>query len=404
MNLAWRDIRHHLGKFFGTAMGMSLLFAVVLAMAGIYQGLVEDGTSLSRTMRADLWVVQRGTFGPFADSSRLDPSVESRASTVPGVSLARGYTYQVLQREHLGKPLRMALVGISWPDDRGQDLPLIAGRPLAQGHGELIADVSTGLAIGDSVALGADLYTVVGLTKHAVTTGGDGAAFASIADSQLIQADNAADAILTERERRRERLLEAELGRTQPGLEELIVDPQWKPPVIASAPLQAVLVRVEGNHRLEQVRAAIGSWPDVTVFDQQQQEELLIQGVVQKARLQLGMFAFILMLTSAVVFASILYNMTLDKTHDIAVLKLMGASNARIAGMVLQQAWTLAAIAYVLAVGIGMLAFPSFPRRVVMTDQVVALGAGIVMVVATLSSVLGVVHGLRVDAAKVLEG
>jgi len=126
--------------------------------------------------------------------------------------------------------------------------------------------------------------------------------------------------------------------------------------------------------------------------------------VVQKARLQLGLFSIILILTSSVVFASILYNMTLDKTHDIAVLKLMGASGVRVGGMVLQQAWLLGAIGYGLAVAFGTLAFPHFPRRVVVTESILLNGALLVALVATLSSALGVIHALRVDAGKVLEG
>jgi putative ABC transport system permease protein len=40
MNLAWRDVRHNLFRFVLTCLGLSLLMAVVLAMIGIYNGLV----------------------------------------------------------------------------------------------------------------------------------------------------------------------------------------------------------------------------------------------------------------------------------------------------------------------------------------------------------------------------
>jgi len=162
----------------------------------------------------------------------------------------------------------MALVGLSWPEDRGNGLPLIAGRPLSQSHGEIVVDASVGLAIGETVHLGSDDYTVVGLTRHAVTSGGDGAAFLSVADSQRVQQDEAADAILTERERRRERLRNNDLGRTQPVLEDLVVDPRWRAPVLSAPAVQAVLVDVDSRVELERVRAAIASWADVTVYDQ----------------------------------------------------------------------------------------------------------------------------------------
>ncbi len=59
MNLAVRDVRRHLPRFVGTAGGLGLLLTVVIAMQGIYAGMVDDATILTRAMRADLWVVCR---------------------------------------------------------------------------------------------------------------------------------------------------------------------------------------------------------------------------------------------------------------------------------------------------------------------------------------------------------
>lgn len=404
MNLAWRDIRHRLGRFLGISLGLSLLFTVVLAMAGIYQGLVEDATSLARAMRADLWLVQRDTYGPFADSSRLDPTVEWRAAAVPGVTGARAYTYQVLQRSQGKGQARFALVGLAWPEDRGQGLHLVAGRELAQAHGEMVVDVSLGIGVGEQLQLAGEPYTVVGLTRGVLTTGGDPAAFMTIADAQLVLLDTAPDAVQAERARRQERFRSAELGHAQPVLADLLVDPRWKPPVLATPSVHAVLVNVDAPEHLAAVRKIIASWPDVAVFSQSEQEDLLILGVVEKARMQLGMFAVILVLTSSVVFAVILYNMTMDKTHTIAMLRLIGSPARRIVGMVVQQAWLLGLLAYALAVGIGMFAFPHFPRCVVMTDGILWAGLGLVILVSTLSSGLGIRYAMNVDAGKVLEG
>jgi putative ABC transport system permease protein len=128
VNLALRDVRRHLARFVGTAAGLGLLLSVVVAMQGIYAGMVDDATILTRAMHADLWLVQRDTRGPFAEGSRLDPSVEARAAAVPGVRTARPYTYQLIQREHRGAVMRIALVGLGWPDDPGRSLPLVRGR------------------------------------------------------------------------------------------------------------------------------------------------------------------------------------------------------------------------------------------------------------------------------------
>ena len=71
MNLAYRDVRHKLGRFVLTCLGLSLLLGVVLSMIGIYRGLVDDALVLARTPGAQLWVVETGTRGPFAESCNV---------------------------------------------------------------------------------------------------------------------------------------------------------------------------------------------------------------------------------------------------------------------------------------------------------------------------------------------
>ena len=41
MNLAVRDIRHNLGRFVLTTVGIGLLLLMVMGMGGIYRGLFE---------------------------------------------------------------------------------------------------------------------------------------------------------------------------------------------------------------------------------------------------------------------------------------------------------------------------------------------------------------------------
>ncbi|MBK7578876.1 MAG: ABC transporter permease [Myxococcales bacterium] len=403
MNLALRDVRRHLPRFVGTAAGLGLLLSVVIAMQGIYAGLVDDATILTRAMQADLWVVQRDTRGPFAEASRLDPSVEARASAVPGVQRARPYTYQLIQRERGGAVMRIALVGLGWPDDPGRSLPLVRGRSLAQPHGEMIVDASLGITIGESLVLAGEPYRVVGLTKNTLTSGGDSVAFMSVADAQLVAYDQPPEATLLERERVVERLRRTDLGRGQPALADLATDPRWRAPALASPPVAAVLVDVD-PHRIAEVRATMKSWGDVSVYTQAEEEDLLLSGVVERARMQIGLFTVILTLTAAVIVMMVIYNLTLEKTHDLAVLKLMGAPRPRLLGLVLQQAWLLGALGYMLAYAVGELVFPLFPRRVLITSTIAWVAPLATFGVMTLASMLGLSHVMRIDPAQALEG
>ncbi len=404
MNLAYHDIRRHWGRFLGTSLGIGLLFTVVLAMAGIYAGLVEDATSLARTMDADLWVVEHNTKGPFADASRIDPSLERRVAAVPGVASARSYNFETMQRKHGARDLRFAIVGLSWPESRGEDLPLIAGRGLDQSHGEAIADAKLGLPIGETLRLAARDYRIVGLTRDVLTTGGEPALFLTIRDAQLVSQDQPSAAVRLERERALARLTATDLGRGRPALEALIVDPRAARPGFADPPLNAVLVRLRSHDRSDEVRATLASWGDISVYSQADEERLLLQGVVKKARVQIGLFSLILTFTAAVLVAMVIYNMAVDKTRDIAILKLIGSPVRRLTMMVLQQAWLLGLMAYGCALLISKYSFPHFARRTILTTEILTIAPLLVLVVTTLGSIFGVVHALRVDVGQVLEG
>jgi putative ABC transport system permease protein len=90
-----------------------------MGMGGIYRGIVEDATLLIDRVGADLWIVQRSTRGPFTEVSRVPPNLVHRALAVPGVQSAREFVYHTIQRERDGKPLRIAVLGLSWPADKG---------------------------------------------------------------------------------------------------------------------------------------------------------------------------------------------------------------------------------------------------------------------------------------------
>ena len=203
MNLAVKDVRHKAGRFALTAVGIGMLLMIVMGMGGIYRGIIEDATLLIDQVGADLWVVQRNTRGPFAELSRVPATLVDRVAVVPGVAQARKFVYHSIQRRHHEKPLRIAVLGLDWPTDRGEWLPLTAGRPLTQNHYELIADRTLGLGLGERIVLGKNLFTVVGLTGGMIDSGGNGLAFFTVFDAQAIQFDVAGEAVRLERAARR---------------------------------------------------------------------------------------------------------------------------------------------------------------------------------------------------------
>ncbi len=404
MNLAIRDIRHSLGRFVFTALGIGMLLMIVMGMGGIYRGIVEDATLLVDSIGADLWVVQHGTRGPFAEVSRVPENLADRVASVPGVANARRFVFHTVQRERDGKPLRISVTGLDWPTDTGEWLPLVEGRPLGQNHYEMIADRSLRLALGERVKLGKDTYTVVGITSSMISSAGDGLAFFTVPDALAIQFDLPGESIRLEQAARRRRTGDVDLGNVNPALLDVVSGPSNRIPSLTPPATSAVLVRLEPGADPAAVAAVIAGWSDVSVYDSEQARQLLLSGPVEKSRLQIGLFRVLLSIISAVVMGLILYTMTLDKIPSIALLKLMGASNWVILWMILQQALILGAVGYGIAYLIGLQLFPLFPRRVVIADNDLLQLAGIVLAISLLSSGLGIWKASRVKPNQALMG
>jgi putative ABC transport system permease protein len=401
MNLAIRDIRHKLSRFVLTAVGIGMLLMIVMGMAGVYQGLSEDALSFLNRAKADLWIVQKATRGPFAEISRIPWNLEDRAYAVTGVASARAFVTQTIQREYQGKPLRIVVQGLAWPKDDGSVLPLVAGRALGQAHYEMLADRTLGLRLSDRIPLGKNLYTVVGITAGMVGQSGDGFAFFTIPDAIAIQYDAPGEAIRLEREARRSRLGRQDLGNTQPALLERAAGPASQLPALGTQYVSAIMVNVAPGVDPARVARVISGWSDVTVYPNDVQVELMLKSI-ERNRKQIGMFRTLLVIISAIIMALILYTLTLDKIHDIALLKLIGARNGVIVALILQQALLLGALGYALAYGIGLWLFPLFPRRVSITNENLVQLAFIVFAISVTSSLLGIWKAMTIQPNEII--
>jgi len=402
MNLAVKDIRHNLGRFALTTLGIGMLLMIVMGMGGIYRGVVEDATLLIDRIGADLWIVQRDTRGPFAEISRVPGNLVYRALAVPGVQDAREFVYHTVQREHDGKPLRMAVLGLSWPGDKGDWVPLRAGRALSQNHFEMIADETLGLRLGERVKLGKETYAVVGVSTGMISSSGDGIAFCTVADAQAIQFDVPGEAVRLERAARQGRGERSELGTKQPALLEQASRPSGEIAAIARPQISAVVVRLVPGANVDEVASTLAGWSDVTAYSQDGQRQFLLKGSVEKVRRQIGLFRVLLTIIATIIMALIIYTLTLDKLHSIALLKLIGARNTVILGLILQQAITLGVLGFGIAYLFGTRIFPKFPRRVILTNEDLLQLALIVLAISVVSSLLGIWRAMRVSPNEAL--
>lgn len=404
MNLALRDIRHKLGRFLLTCLGLGLLLGVALAMVGIYGGVVAEALSLARALRADLWVVEAGTRGPFAEASRIPGDAREAVARLPGVVAAGSLTFQTVEARHAGGPgaaaeawteeqrrerageagrqrigavLRLQVIGHEL-DRPGGPPGIVAGRGIGRGRHEMVVDRGAGIAPGAIVEMANIRFRVVGLTAGAVSTGGDPLAWITLRDAQDLQFRLAPPAA--------RRALEGGGG------------------ALPRDTVNAVIARLAPDARVETVAAEARRWKHFAALTAAEQENVLTRSVVERARRQLGMFTLVLLLVSGVIVALIVYTLTMDKLREIATLKLIGAPDRTIVALVMQQAMLLGWAGFAGGTLLLLAVKDSFPRRVLLGPEEI-LGFGLVVTLICLAaSLLGVRTALRVEPAQALGG
>jgi putative ABC transport system permease protein len=396
ISLAGRDILHSWGKYAFTGVGLGLLIGVTLSMAGIYRGMVDDGKALLANSGADLWVVQQDTLGPYAEPSSLRDDLYRSLRGLPGVLRAANVAYLTLQIEHAGHEVRAMLVGIR-PGEPGEPRYLIAGRPLERAHYEAVADVKTGFQLGDAIRIRRHRYTVVGLTQRMVSASGDPMVFIPLRDAQEVQFLKDNHALLNERARV---LANPALNRPGvPGLVDALFSSQEN-----SRMVNAVLVQVAPGWDAETVAQPIRRWKQVQAYTRPQMEEILIAKLIATSAKQIGVFLVILAIVSAAIVSFIIYTMTLGKLREIAVLKLIGARNRTIAGMILQEALGLGLIGFAVGKTVATLWAPYFPKYVLLEPGDAVRGLLAVLLICALASLVAIRTALQVDPATAIGG
>ncbi|MFN3704214.1 ABC transporter permease [Thermomonas sp.] len=399
ISLAGRDILHAWGKFLFTGMGLGLLIGVTLIMAGVYRGMVDDGKALLDNSGADLWVVQRDTLGPYAESSSLPDDLWRDIHVLPGVAQAANVTYLTMQVRQGERDVRAMVVGIAagGPGTPGWPPHLVAGRQITRGHYEAVADIASGFHLGDTLGIRRHRYTVVGLTRRLVSSSGDPMVFIPLKDAQQAQFLKDNDAIRMQRRRTAENPV---FNRPSvPGLLDAVNASQ-----ASNSTVNAVLVRLAPGHAASEVANPIRRWKRLTVYDRPQMEAILVGKLIATSSRQIGMFLVILAAVSAAIVAFIIYTLTMDKIREIAVLKLIGTRNRTIAWMILQQALMLGVIGFVVGKITATFAAPLFPKYVLLVPGDSVLGFFAVQLLCVASSVIAIRMALKVDPAEAIGG
>lgn len=434
MNLAIKDVSYHRFKFFSSTFGVSLLIMVVVAIGGIIRGIILDSATIIEKTGADLWVVQAygarpqgGTLGPFVEVSRLPEQIYHAIEAMSGVAQASPlatawehvtvmpqptrlmkfmYMNTLLNTATMVKPGWMAMPKLQRFIVIGYQLGKIGGPPvIIAGHGieashyEIVADVKTGFHVGQRLRLGNFDYTVVGLTKNMVGFTADPVIYATLLDAQniIFQLDP--------------NLLRNERPSVVQGFTDLAAtQPRLAGPLAAKATasventlfINAIAVKLRPGVSVQKVADQITRWQHLQVYTAPEAVNMQLMGSNRLILLQLALFRDILVLIAGIVIGLIIYTFTLDKLHEIAMLKLLGARGRVIYQMILQEALFMGVVGTLIGSSLELLIEPYFPRRVVVTYGDIAQMLLAMIVVTILASVLAVRRAMHVDPRSVL--
>lgn len=399
ISLAGRDILHGWGKFVFTGLGLGLLIGVTLTMAGVYRGMVDDAKVLLDNSSADLWVVQKDTLGPYAESSSIYDDHWRGIRSIQGVADANNVTYLTMQVRHGDRDVRAMVTGVVMGETGAPGWPpyLVSGRQITRGHYEAVADLAAGIRIGEKIKIRRNTYTVVGLTRRMISSSGDPMIFIPIKDAQQAQFLKDNDAILEQRRR-----TEQNPSLNRPGLPDIldaVIASQSSNPFV-----NAILVRVKSGYSPQAVAESIRRWQRLQVYDRSQMEEILVSKLIATSAKQIGMFLVILAIVSAAIIAFIIYTLTIGKIREIAVLKLIGTRNRTIASMIVQQALGLGIIGFVVGKVAATFWAPFFPKHVLLEPGDALRGFVAIVLICILASIVAIWAALKVDPAEAIGG
>ena len=380
INLAYKDISYSFNKFIITAISVGVLLGIVIIMIGVYRGMVYDAKVLINDVKADLWVVQQDTLGPFAQTSKVHEDLKDQISYQDGVESAGGITFQTFQMENSYGAFKVMLVGY---DPLGEievinKAKLIEGRVLKNQHYEIVVSQKTHYKLGEKIKLGRDYYTVVGITKDTVSNSGDYLMFVSLKDAQVLQFTYT-----------NERIRSDEKRGIKGGNPHLV---------------NAVIAKLKNGYSPKKVAKNIEESTHKTVFTKDEEKKLLLERVIKKSSKQIGMFTAILIIVSIVIIALIIYTMTLEKIKEISILKLIGIPNWTIIKMIVQETVLLGFLAFISGNIFARLVQGAFPKRVVL-ELSDAFSLFIVILIASVfASLFGIYKVMKTDPSEAIGG
>jgi putative ABC transport system permease protein len=341
-----RDLQWRARRFLIAGTGAALVFAMALVMSGLSSSFEAEARRTVDLVGADGWVTQAGVDGVFATPSVVPVGLAKEVAALPGVERADPIVvlHHTVQKDG---PVDVNLIGfvpggLGSPDPREGRLPTAAG--------EVVADASLGVDVGEDVQLAGRVFEVVGTTEGLTINAGQPVLFLRLEDAQqaLVAGADIASAVVTR------------------GL------PRDLPEGLA-------------------VRTA-----------EQTREDVLrpLGGAIASIKLTQGL----LWLVAVLVIGSVVYLSALERARDFAVYKATGWSTDALAKGLALQSVLLAVVSSAIGVLLAMLLVPVFPIAFTIPASSALLLPAVGALVGLVASASGLRRAVGVDPAAAFGG
>jgi putative ABC transport system permease protein len=341
-----RDLQWRLRRFLIAVAATSLVFSMTLVMAGLTNAFDDEAQRTVGAIGADTWVMRTGVHGAFRSFAAITTAEVDAVAQAPGVERADPVLL-LHQAVQLDKVVEVNVLGyraggLGEPDVREGRLPAALG--------EVVADETLGLEVGESVPIGPARLTVVGTVRDVTINAGQPVVFSRIEDASLL------------------------LGRTE---------------VTANA----VLTR---GTPTSLPAALTASSADTVAY------ELVLpleKGVQSIERTQ-----YLLWVVAALIIGSVVYLSALERVREFAVLKAIGWTSRDLLSGLAAQAVAVALSSALVAAAVSGLLAKAFPLNVVVPRSAILVLPLVAVVVGLVACVGGLRRAITVDPAVAFGG
>ncbi len=353
-------------RFGITVGGVALSITLMVVLMSLYQGWSTKITAYIDATGADIWVSQKGSADMFHGFSALPAATREAIARIPGVQRVQPFVGRQVAFDLNGKDVHTFLVGYDPAAGTGGPVKIVQGRGV-NGPGEMVIDrvfaQNTGLGIGDTAAILGHTLRVTGIAEGTNIF---------VYQYSFVDQSEARDMLLSQ-----------------------AMDNYY-------------MVNVTPETNPQTVIAAIGALPGVQAVTQDAFKELNRSLIDDTFLPIIVVLVIISVVVGIAVIALTIFTGTIEKAREYGVLKAVGATNAKLYAVVLQQALMSGAVGYFAGVITSFLVIavvgrvvPAFLTATRLVDLLLVLALAVGM--ATVASYIPVRRLVAIDPAIVFK-